>query len=46
MSDVLDGFFPYELKEQFPNGVLFDLVDRRQGRGTHRQGGQYACLDS
>ncbi|TPX41524.1 hypothetical protein SeMB42_g05541 [Synchytrium endobioticum] len=27
MRDLLDGYFPFELKDQFPDGVPFDLRD-------------------
>ena len=26
---MLDGFFPYELKGDYPEGVLFSLCDKR-----------------
>lgn len=29
LRDLLDGFFPYELKGAYPEGVLFSLVDKR-----------------
>lgn len=29
MQDLMDGFFPSELQERFPNGVPFQLHDRR-----------------
>jgi hypothetical protein len=28
MRDLCDGYFPYELKEQYPDGVPFELVDK------------------
>jgi UBX domain-containing protein 11 len=28
MSDILDGYYPSELKERYPDGVIFDLIDR------------------
>mmetsp|Transcript_2322 Transcript_2322/g.3695 ORF Transcript_2322/g.3695 Transcript_2322/m.3695 type:complete len:441 (-) Transcript_2322:121-1443(-) len=28
LSDILDGYFPYDLKRKFPNGVPLKLVDR------------------
>ncbi|KAJ3297378.1 UBX domain-containing protein 11 [Borealophlyctis nickersoniae] len=28
MRDLMDGFYPYELKDTFPDGVPFDLHDR------------------
>ena len=27
IRDILDGYFPSELKHDFPNGVLFEAVD-------------------
>eukprot|EP00741_Cyanophora_paradoxa_P011620 tig00020563_g11227.t1 len=32
MADLLDGYFPYELKEQYPDGVPIKLVDN-----THQE---------
>jgi hypothetical protein len=29
LKDVHDGYFPYELKERFPDGVPFAVTDRR-----------------
>lgn len=28
VSDILDGYFPGEFKDMYPDGVIFDLVDR------------------
>lgn len=28
LRDILDGFFPYTLKDEFPNGVALKVVDR------------------
>jgi hypothetical protein len=28
VADILDGYFPLEFKEEFPDGVIFDLRDR------------------
>eukprot|EP01138_Halocafeteria_seosinensis_P005025 gb/GECG01005138.1/.p1 GENE.gb/GECG01005138.1/~~gb/GECG01005138.1/.p1 ORF type:complete len:570 (+),score=103.94 gb/GECG01005138.1/:1-1710(+) len=27
-TDVMDGYFPYELKDEFPEGVVFKLFDK------------------
>ncbi|EGD82442.1 ubiquitin carboxyl-terminal hydrolase 12 [Salpingoeca rosetta] len=29
MRDLMDGYFPWELKDRFPEGCPFDLVDKR-----------------
>ncbi len=29
IKDLTDGYFPYELKERYPDGVYLDVVDRR-----------------
>lgn len=52
LRDLLDGFFPYELKHAFPEGVIFDLSDQsNHAFGTPGGGGehQWGCgrqLDS
>lgn len=28
MKDVMDGYFPSEFKDEYPDGVLFDLIDK------------------
>merc|ERR1711907_128279 len=28
VQDILDGYFPYELKEKYPDGVPFTVMDR------------------
>lgn len=28
IKDIMDGYFPYELKEKYPDGVPFKLIDR------------------
>jgi len=28
LQDLLDGYFPYELKDQYPDGVPFQIMDR------------------
>jgi hypothetical protein len=28
VSDILDGYFPSEFRDMYPDGVLFDLVDK------------------
>jgi len=28
LNDILEGYFPYELKEQYPDGVLITLTDK------------------
>ncbi|XP_053467054.1 UBX domain-containing protein 11 isoform X1 [Ictalurus furcatus] len=30
LQDLMDGFFPTELKDRFPHGVLFQVDDRRE----------------
>lgn len=27
LSDLVDGYFPYVLKQKFPNGVFLSVVD-------------------
>ena len=41
LRDLLDGYFPYELKHAFPEGVPFALVDRsdREQRDAHVRDG-------
>ncbi|KAM9431855.1 UBX domain-containing protein 11 [Clarias gariepinus] len=47
LQDLMDGFFPLELQDTFPQGVLFQVIDRRDeefraefpGKG-HTTGGQ------
>ena len=37
MSDILDGYFPYDLKQKYPNGVPLkpvDLVDETYNSAT------------
>lgn len=29
MKDIVDGFFPSEYKDEYPDGVLFDIVDKQ-----------------
>ncbi|XP_012567140.1 UBX domain-containing protein 11 isoform X1 [Hydra vulgaris] len=29
MKDIMDGYFPTELKTMYPNGVLFQVIDKR-----------------
>jgi len=29
VRDVLDGYFPAEFREQYPDGIIFDVVDKR-----------------
>ncbi|KAI5092491.1 UBX domain-containing protein 11 isoform X1 [Silurus meridionalis] len=29
LQDLMDGFFPSELQDRFPHGVIFQVVDRR-----------------
>ena len=29
MRDLMDGYFPWELRERFPNGIPFALRDQR-----------------
>lgn len=29
VQDIIDGYFPSELREEFPDGVIFDLIDKR-----------------
>ncbi|GMH33932.1 hypothetical protein BSKO_01766 [Bryopsis sp. KO-2023] len=33
IKDIQDGFFPYLLKEDFPDGVLLELVDKSKESG-------------
>lgn len=28
LQDILDGYFPSEFREMYPDGVIFDLIDR------------------
>ena len=33
VSDIVDGYFPYELKDTSPEGIVFDIVDRSRESG-------------
>jgi hypothetical protein len=49
MRDLLDGFFPYELKHAYPDGVPFgvtDRTDRRHAEGEPKEWGCGRVLDS
>ena len=36
VRDVLDGYFPSEFKESYPDGIVFDLVDKScETHGEH-----------
>ncbi|KAM3873414.1 UBX domain-containing protein 11 [Diretmus argenteus] len=37
MQDLMDGYFPSELRERFPDGVPFDVHDRREEEFIVRQ---------
>ncbi|KAK2902713.1 hypothetical protein QQF64_010454 [Cirrhinus molitorella] len=39
MQDMMDGFFPSELQERFPNGVPFQVHDKRDEEFIVRQPG-------
>ncbi|KAI1894945.1 hypothetical protein AGOR_G00120990 [Albula goreensis] len=39
MQDLMDGYFPSELQQRFPDGVPFQLVDRREQDFMERRGG-------
>ncbi|KAG9330871.1 hypothetical protein JZ751_021837 [Albula glossodonta] len=39
MQDLMDGYFPSELQQRFPDGVPFQLVDRREEDFMERRGG-------
>jgi hypothetical protein len=49
LKDIVDGFFPYELKDEFPEGVPFKLIDKSSlmaaeffgGGGAASGGGGY-----
>jgi hypothetical protein len=28
LADILDGYFPYQLKKLYPNGTLLKVVDK------------------
>ena len=28
VDDILDGYFPSEYKDEYPDGVIFDLLDK------------------
>lgn len=30
IRDIIDGYFPSEYSKQYPDGVLFDLIDKRE----------------
>lgn len=49
LQDVLDGYFPYVLKNEFPNGVPIKLVDRLGERmsqaSPHAQHGNIRTFD-
>jgi len=38
LRDLLDGFFPYELKHAFPDGVPFGVADRTDRRHADAEG--------
>ncbi len=40
VADVMDGYFPYEFKEPYPEGVTFDVKDRRDT--TFTEGDQHS----
>lgn len=49
MRDLLDGFFPYELKHAFPDGVPFGVTDRTERRHSEGEPREWGCgrvLDS
>lgn len=49
LRDLLDGYFPYELKHAFPEGVLFQVCDqtsRPHGIGGEYEWGEGRKLDS
>jgi hypothetical protein len=49
LRDLLDGYFPYELKHAYPDGVPFgvtDRTDRRHSEGELREWGCGRVLDS
>ena len=50
LRDLLDGYFPYELKHAFPEGVPFALVDRsdreQRAAGPNHSWGSGRRLDS
>ena len=35
IRDLMEGYFPWELKERYPDGVPFKLIDRRLDRVIH-----------
>lgn len=39
-KDVLDGYFPFEMREHHPNGVVFDLVNKPGEQHTAGAGGE------
>lgn len=48
MTDLMDGYFPYEMKDSHPDGVPFKLVNKSEGRydaGFKAFSGQGARLD-
>lgn len=47
VKDIMDGYFPYELKERYPNGVPFKLCDRSYEEYAPKQpfSGNGASLD-
>lgn len=30
LADILDGYFPYQLKNKYPNGTLLKVVDKTE----------------
>lgn len=38
LSDILDGFFPYDLKRKYPDGVPLKVVDRTERVFTVQEG--------
>ncbi|EQC28028.1 hypothetical protein SDRG_14124 [Saprolegnia diclina VS20] len=46
IQDLLDGYYPFELKEMYPDGVRFDLVDERHSTFATTQSPTYRSLAS
>lgn len=42
LRDLLDGYFPYELRHSYPDGVLFLLEDRTRALSTRREAAQHS----
>ncbi|KRX01435.1 SEP domain [Pseudocohnilembus persalinus] len=40
LADILDGYFPYQLKQEFPNGTLLKIIDKTDQKYSTEKGQQ------